>query len=67
MLKNPSCALQKLILADNMIGSEGACALADALSVNKSLRHLNVSQNVISDENGGDVLINTLVLNTTIS
>lgn len=57
ILGQPSFLLEELYLGNNTIRAGGAIALSDALSLNRSLRVLDVHQNRIPDASGGPELI----------
>ena len=48
-LKSDNCELESLHLATNKCSDYGAKAIADALSQNKSLVHLDMTHNKIND------------------
>ena len=48
-LKSDNCSLESLHLATNKCSDYGAKAMAQALAVNKSLIHLDMSYNGIND------------------
>jgi Ran GTPase-activating protein (RanGAP) involved in mRNA processing and transport len=48
-LKNDNCSLESLHIANNKCSDFGAKAIAQALSVNKSLIHLDMTYNDIND------------------
>ncbi|RNF13177.1 leucine-rich protein [Trypanosoma conorhini] len=52
--------LEELYLHDNQIRSDGAVALGEALTMNKTLRVLNLRLNRIPDEAGGVAVVNGL-------
>ncbi len=49
-LKAPGCTLEALHIANNRLSDFGAKAIAQALSVNKSLVHLDCTFNQIEDK-----------------
>lgn len=53
------CALESLILASNRTGHYGAKAIAQALSKNRSLIHLDMTRNDI-DDNGLKMIAESL-------
>ena len=48
-LKSPNCSLESLHLATNKVSDYGAKAIAQAISQNKSLVHLDLTYNDIKD------------------
>lgn len=66
ILSQPSFLLEELYLGNNTIRADGAKAISSALSLNRSLRVLDVHQNRIPDEVGGPELIRSLVLHPTL-
>jgi Ran GTPase-activating protein (RanGAP) involved in mRNA processing and transport len=50
VLFSPTTALTDLNLANNNIGQEGALALSKALSINKTLQHLDLRLNYLGDQ-----------------
>lgn len=61
ILSQPSFLLEELYLGNNTIRAAGAIALSDAMSLNRSLRVLDVHQNRIPDARGGPELIRSVV------
>ena len=56
--------LEKLILANNMLEIEGLKIIADSLESNKSLKFLDISNNMKCGDEGCSVLKNCLKANT---
>lgn len=48
-LKSDNCKLESLHLANNKISDFGAKAIAQALSQNKTLKHIDITYNNIND------------------
>jgi Ran GTPase-activating protein (RanGAP) involved in mRNA processing and transport len=51
----PGCLLEALTLSDNQVGRRGVRALATALGVNRSLRLLDLSHNLLAPEDAAQV------------
>ncbi|ORC87760.1 leucine-rich protein [Trypanosoma theileri] len=66
LLCKPDLPLEELYLHDNHIRGEGAVALGEALTMNTTLRVLNLRLNRIPDESGGVALVNGLASHSTL-
>ena len=64
-LKGEFCALESLILSSNRLGHYGAKAIAEALTINKTLVHLDMIKCDI-DDNGLRMIAESLDVNETL-